>query len=786
MIISSDKLEKINEIMLGRGAPVEKDDFGYNIPDYNKLSSTWMGANEEDLYEISSRLIKYYDTQLKELDFRFTKEDLIETTGYYEKLMNSKINKPSVTVGFSEDFAIAYIGFKYNNDFISMCRNFKYRFDKNLKSWYGDSKIALSLLESMKEIGADAKKAIEITTDLISEGKISLDGLLDDLDTVEQTLKEKIEVIEIDEEKVALKFEYNFDVIREIKSLKYREFNWDDKTWEILRFDIPELYNNIKHLDIELSNLEKYLDNVPAPKLKVIKVEGYDVELDFPFMKQIVDSIKRLDYYKYNSNSKTWTIDIREIDILNEKIKDIINTSELEKVQRLEEKPIVKLRDYNYLKIEPYEHQYTAAKFLLKGRKKILADEMGGGKTLSSIMAAYSLPGPRLVVCPASLKLNWAKEIKMVDLDGKIHIIRDNGIDEKASWNIINYDILEKYFKKLSSVNWEVIIFDEAHYMKAVSNGGKADSKRADYGLKLGLNTPYVFSLTGTPITNRPKDIFNLLKLSDHILSRNFFNFAQNYCGATHNGWGWDFNGSSNEKELHEKIKPYMLRRLKKDMLDLPEKVRRFIPVEIDLNEYEKIVNEYMKKRPYLNSQGEHLVYLTSMKHILAQAKAKHSIEIAKNIVDMGKSVIIFTCYDKVVQDVMKAFKGNVVKITGSNSDIEREQAVEEFQRGEKQVMVANLIAGGVGLTLIEAKQLIFNDFDWVPANHFQAEDRIHRIGQDEIVTINYIYAKGAEIDEYMSNLLEEKSKSINTIIDGGLGEDFNIDIKKELISLFG
>ena len=82
MIIPSNILEKINENMLGRGAPVKRDDFGYNVPDYNKLSSIWMGANERDLYE-SSRLIKYYDTQLKGLDLGFTKNDLIETAKHY-------------------------------------------------------------------------------------------------------------------------------------------------------------------------------------------------------------------------------------------------------------------------------------------------------------------------------------------------------------------------------------------------------------------------------------------------------------------------------------------------------------------------------------------------------------------------------------------------------------------------------------------------------------------------------------------------------------------------------
>ena len=782
MIIPSEILEQVNATMLGRGAPVERDNFGYNIPDFNKLSSIWMGASKRDLFAISSRLIKYYDTQLEGIDdFNFTKDDLMETADYYRELTENTINKPSVTIGFNNDYTVAHVSFKYNNDFICVCRDFKYRFTRASKTWFGDSKTVLALLENLQEVGADAENAIKIVTKLTAMDIIPFDTP----NGIEESTKEKLEVIEKNDNEVILKFDYNPNVVQAIKSLDFRQFDWNDKTWTIHKFDIAELYKNLDNLNMDLSELEAYLnDDVPPPKIEVIEVKDLDVKIGFPYIKQIVDSIKELDYCSYNSTDKTWVFDIRQADILINKIKDVINVSELEELEKPEEKPVIKLRDYTYLKRKPYAHQYTAAEFLLNKRKAILADEMGGGKTLSSIMAAYSLSGPRLVVCPASLKLNWAKEIEMVDADGQIHIIRDKGIDEKADWNIINYDILEKYFDELNEVDWEVIIFDEAHYMKAVSNGGKPDSKRADYGIQLGLKSPYVFSLTGTPITNRPKDVFNLLKLSDHILAKNFFNFAQNYCGATHNGWGWNFNGSSNEEELHRKIKPYMLRRLKKDMLDLPEKVRRFIPVEINLREYSKIVAEYMEQRPHLKNRGEHLVYLTTMKHLLAQAKSQHSIEIAKTIVDAGKSVVIFTCYEKVVQDVLKAFKKNVVKITGKDSDIERQEAVEQFQAGEKQVMVANIIAGGVGLTLIEAKQLIFNDFDWVPANHLQAEDRIHRIGQDEITTVNYVYAKDTEIDEYMSGLLEEKADAINEIIDGGLGEDFTIEEK--LISLFG
>lgn len=774
MIIPSSVLEEINTIMLGRGAPTKQDDFGYNIPDYNRLSTIWLGANEQDLYEIANRLIKYYDTQLKDFNVNFTKDDLIETANHYEELMERKINKPSVTIGFNDDYTIAYLGFKYNNNFINICRIYKYRYNKSLKAWYGDSSLVKTILEELSQMGADVTNTMVIVETLITEGRIK-DKVIE-----KELIQDKIEVIEIDENRVALKFEYNPYIIDEIKSLKDRRFNWDNKTWEILKYDIPQLYANIKHLDIDLTQLEKYFDNIPEPKMVIIEADGYDVEIDFPFMEEIVNAIKELDYYKYNSKTKTWTIDIRQVELLADIVKNIIDTSELVKLIETD-KSTVELKDYSYLKRKPYDHQYTAAKFLLEKRKAILADEMGGGKTLSSIMAAYSLPTPRLVVSPASLKLNWAKEIRMVDLDGKIHLVRDKGIDANADWNIINYDILEKYFKELDRVNWKVIIFDEAHYMKAVTNGGKPDSKRAKHGLKLGLKAPYVFSLTGTPITNRPKDIFNLLRLSDHILSRNFFNFALNYCGATHNGWGWDFSGSSNEDELHEKIKPYMLRRLKKDMLDLPKKIRRFIPVEIDLREYRIAIAEYMRKRPYI--KGDHLVELTTAKHILAKNKTSHTIEIAETIVDSGESVVIFTCYDAVVKEIMNKFKDNVVKITGEDSEKKRQQAVDDFQRGKVQVMVANIIAGGVGLTLTRAKYLIFNDFDWVPANHLQAEDRIHRIGQDEIATVNYVYAEGAEIDEYMANLLEQKSDSINAIIDGGLGE--SLDIQKGIMSLF-
>lgn len=368
----------------------------------------------------------------------------------------------------------------------------------------------------------------------------------------------------------------------------------------------------------------------------------------------------------------------------------------------------------------------------------------------------------------------------MVDKEGEICIIGTKGVKEGADWYIINYDLLERDFEKLNAIPFTSTTLDETHFIKGVSNMGEPSSKRAIFAMALATKCEYVFSLTGTPITNKPKDIFNLLKITDHILAKNFFNFGKEYCNGSNNGFGWNFDGSSNEQSLHKAIKPILLRRLKKDMLDLPEKVRRFIPVEINMGEYNSAVDEYLAKKPKFSSIGAHLPYLVTIKHILAKAKVQSTIEIAENILEGDESVVIFTNYQAVVDNLMEHFGGLATKITGSCNIKNRQQAVEDFQSGKKKVMIANIIAGGVGITLIEGNNLIFNDFDWVPANHFQAEDRIHRIGQTKNCTINYVYVEGAEIDEYMSEMLERKSKYINQIIDGGEGDQ--LDFQKEMI----
>jgi len=415
---------------------------------------------------------------------------------------------------------------------------------------------------------------------------------------------------------------------------------------------------------------------------------------------------------------------------------------------------------------KPFKHQLEAASFLLKKKRAILADEMGLGKTSSAILAMNKIKGKRLIVCPASLKLNWKKEIGLFS-DDEIVLINSGKKWRKLKgnvWVIMNYDLLKSHIDQIKKSKFKVVAFDEAHYAKSINNNGYGGTKRARYFIQVANNIEHVFLLTGTPITNKTKDIFNLLKAIKHPLSNNFKKFAKRYCNPTFNGFGWSYDGSSHQHELNKKLQPYMLRRLKEEAIDLPDKVRNFIPVEIKVKEYEKKVNEYMSKRASLETKHEHLVYLNAMRHILAKEKVHHTIKLARNLLDQERPVVIFTNYNAVVEKIKEAFP-EAVTVTGSDSEKERQQAVDNFQHGKSDIIICNIIAGGVGITLTRAKNELVNDFEWTPTSHLQAEDRIHRLGQKESVVIDYIYSENT-VDEKMATLLEEKLININKIID--------------------
>ena len=454
-----------------------------------------------------------------------------------------------------------------------------------------------------------------------------------------------------------------------------------------------------------------------------------------------------------------------------------------------------------------FPHQVDGLAFLLARKKAILADDMGLGKTRQAILAlAHENPeGKFLVICPASLKMNWDREIHIVFPEDKTQILAAKVEPADSRWTIINYDILGKFFPFLKETTWDGIIFDEAHYLKNHTSK-RSKECRAILGQAEKENLR-AYCLTGTPLTNRPRDLFPLLQLVGHPMGKSFISFAKRYCAAFENQYGWVTDGSSNLEELAQQLQGCMIRRTKEEVLDLPPKIRTWQPVTVKKGtgqrETRRLIEQLLANRkqegnrryaagavydsPEKADRINILGLLTKLRNQLAIAKVESSIEFIENCLDQGQKTIVFSCFDAPVQELFEKFKEEAVLLTGSTPMEKRQEAVDRFQNepGVK-VFIANLVAGGVGINLTAAAQVLFNDLDWVPANHWQAEDRAYRIGQKQLVNVNYLVADGT-IDEFVQVVLEAKSNLVQAVVGGkALEADFQRNILDDLEATLG
>jgi SWI/SNF-related matrix-associated actin-dependent regulator 1 of chromatin subfamily A len=459
-----------------------------------------------------------------------------------------------------------------------------------------------------------------------------------------------------------------------------------------------------------------------------------------------------------------------------------------------------------------YPHQVEGVAFLLGRRRAILADDMGLGKTRQAIVALTEAEpeGPWLVVCPASVKRNWAREIEQARPGSAIHIVgpdappvpRNAATNRNAAvspatgpdaegetspgirtgsgcWVVVNYDILKTHLDALLAHDWAGIVFDEAHYVK------NHTSQRSRLGRRLVEREgkdPAIVALTGTPLANRPRDLFALLQLVRHPMAKSFLSFAKRYCAAHHNGYGWVTDGASNLDDLRAQLHGVMLRRTKDQVLDLPPKIRTWLEVDvregIGRRETRDVLRALLGRQPRANL----LVALTRARLRIAAAKTERTIEFVEGAVAQGEKVIVFTGFDEPARRIHTHFGGAAVLLTGATPAHRRQGLVDRFQGDDSvRVFVANLIAGGVGLNLTAARQVVFNDLDWTPANHWQAEDRAYRIGQTGTVNVSYLVARNT-VDEFVARVLAVKTGLIDAVVEGSASPD--TDVLRELESL--
>ena len=430
-----------------------------------------------------------------------------------------------------------------------------------------------------------------------------------------------------------------------------------------------------------------------------------------------------------------------------------------------------------------FPHQIEGVAFLLGRRRAILADDMGLGKTRQAVVALKHVApnGPYLVVCPASVKRNWAREITMAAPNASTHLIeRGSQFPERPDWVIINYDILAKHIEALGRQHWSGLVFDEAHYLKNHTSVRSrfarqlADQARSGKGIE-----PAVYLLTGTPLTNRPRDLFVLLQLVGHSLGRSFLGFAKRYCAAERNDYGWQTGGASNIEELTVQLHGVMLRRAKDQVLALPPKLRTWLSLDVPkgtgVSDMRKVVELLISEERVAPAstigdrrlRGRLLGAVTKARQKLAGVKLTATLDFVTGAVEQGEKVIVFSCFEEPLQHLAGQLRGSAVLVTGRTPASQRQSIVDRFQQDDSvRVFLANIIAGGVGLNLTAATQVVFNDLDWVPANHWQAEDRAYRIGQARTVNVTYMIAANT-IDDFVRTVLETKAALVSAVVDG-------------------
>lgn len=390
------------------------------------------------------------------------------------------------------------------------------------------------------------------------------------------------------------------------------------------------------------------------------------------------------------------------------------------------------------------------------------------GKTLEAL--AYIKLHPEykrvLIVCPATLKFVWENEIAEW-VKQKADIIRssyDTISAYKSRFLIVSYNLLDTLQDELVKIPFDVIIGDEIHYI------ANPTAKRTKAFIKLAKKIPHKILLSGTPIRNYPANFFTALNLVAPQVFKNRRQYYARYCDLKWNGFAWTYTGATNTEELHNLVKPFMIRRLKKDVLkDLPEKLRIVVPFEMEetfSRQYENATETFLEwVEKYKNMSAPNV---EALRQIAYHSKRNAVISWLEDFLTTDKKLVIFAWHKETIKDLAHVFKNVCVTVDGDVPVEERKARIDKFLSNEHiKFFIGQIAVAGVGLTLVNASDVAFVELPWTPADILQAEDRVARIGQKNKVSVYYLVAKDT-IEEDIALLVDRKYSVINTILDGG------------------
>lgn len=814
-ILSQLEIREMNWNMLGLGAPIERDDVGYNKPDFGKayyigLLDIVTEFNTEEMYYALTLLDKYKNTQLKDskerikdsLEFyklklldkyqteeRFDRAINDAKTGIYHK--DSDYSKEYVLV-YKTDAEYSKDGKNFKGVLVSF-RNYEHSrkfgdLTKSLgvkgrylteadgytgkKAQWGHIIPYTSLKECCEIMGEVGKFGYQPTPQLLEFKEKELPDLIAKAEELDKANKEKYEqskksfIVKDTKTQDSYKnylFEINANEPSLVNDL------WNQKG-ECLSFVNNKSYKDKVVVSVRKEHLKNFYD--------YCKKEGMDVSsLDYRFAPEEFNEgqIEIIDSDKLNLpfNLKDYQIDgiTTLLHYKNKKEPTLEETLSKEGLDLFDKLPEDKKQS-----IIALDKKFKSIPQI----KKLVLDEMGLGKTqeiittLRSIDESVGFDTKKVIVVPASLRLNWKKEILMNDKNANVNIIQSNELEDlqskglsmslKNGWNIVGHSTASKYLDMFRNQTIEAFVMDEAHLGKAVDNYGKPNSSIARMMVELGKKARVTLLATGTPIPNHNKDVYNLLNTINVFDDEyKFYKFAYDYCGAYHNGHGIVADGSSNGEKLNELIMNNAIRRRTKDVLPDLKQTSNFVAISIPEG------NEYFNIEEQLDNTGDEETFLGLVQKgriSLAKAKFEAVKDLTASLLEANESVVIFTESNDAIDRYKKFYGDKACIIKGGMSDSAKQKSVDDFQSGAKPIVLVNKKAGGVGITLTKSHNAIYDTFSWVPSDEAQCNARICRTGQTEFCYNHYIYADNSRIEKYFIEMITEKAGNIDAIVD--------------------
>ena len=734
-VLTSEELVSLNNMMLGLGMPIERDDTGYNRPDFSIMIGLGGLPTLTDLqaFAVTNTLRHYKNTQLSSY-----KEMLDLSYDHYKELAKDQYQE------FLENKTM------FRNAYIEYCR-------KN------------GIKDFIHYISSDKQGVV-----------VHYDGFVSELNSLKNDLRPHLRCINNNGRwDMYIEWYYVDKFLETADTAGKRGFTPDEELQRVLDEHNEKMQQGLLELDTEKEKEKDRPICSFALDSSFKTIQGnllFSINKNYGGLRGLIFDEIRKSHIMSNVDCKTEadriTFEVNDMNL--DKFSAFLGKNDIgindDVLAYMEEQKAfltsdAKLIDISTrpLRFTPYPFQIEDAQKLLEKPRCLMGHDMGTGKTFIAVTVGESIKGKKLVVVPETLRRNWVKEIQNVSPDADIQICKSNDYKVGKDWTICGYATVSKFRKEFEAENFNVMFIDEAHNIKAVDNWGKPTSQRASAVMELADKIKYVYPMTGTPIPTSNKDAYNILRLvRSDIVRSGFYNYAVDYCAGYRSAFGFNSNGNSNQEELHEELSKVMIRRTKAEVLPNLKKQRTFIPLETINKKYLDIEKRLNNPKPNETYMG---LCMTG-RNILSELKIPDTIAYAESLLNEDRSIVIVTEFNNTIDILKEHFKDKASVIRGGMSDAAKEQNKEDFQSGRTKVCLLNLMAGGVGLTLTKAHDMIINDFDWTPANMTQVEDRICRAGQTEFCNIFYMYCEKALMDTLFIDMLSDKSQNIDLVVD--------------------